>query len=227
MISSVISEIQKFIIPNWAERIKIDVGTSVNAPFSEHWTNQNDNCFVFAFEPNIYNIDSIYKESGKMWPVWIKKEKLDHSVKILNCALSDSSGEAQFYCTLEDGGTSSLYKPKYSIVKDITIVEKITLDMFFDCFDWDRFPVIEHLKIDAQSADYSILLGISKKYFDRIAYIDIETHTNNQYENDEDPNKIKDLLINNGFECVEFGINATFINSKYKNSEIKYFTLKE
>lgn len=213
-------------IPKWAERIKIDVGTSCNAPFTEHWTNQNDNCFVVAFEPNPFNIKDIKNEAGKMWPVWLKSEKIGRVCHIFECALSNEPGQAEFYCAEQDGGTSSLYRPKNSDIKEVVSVEKSTLSLFFDCFDWERFPYIEHLKIDAQSSDYEILLGAGG-YLDRMVYIDIETHTNGQYYHDEDPNGILEFLKEKGFECLEFGINSTFLNKKFKNNNIKYFTLKE
>jgi FkbM family methyltransferase len=214
-------------IPNWAERVKLDVGTSCNAPFTEHWTNQEDNCFVIAFEPNPFNIEDIRSEAGKMWPIWLKSEKIGEVCHIFECALSNEPGQAEFYCAAQDGGTSSLYRPKNIIdIKKVISVEKTTLSQFFDSFDWQRFPYIEHLKIDAQSSDYEILLGAGD-YLDRIVYIDIETHTNGQYFHDEDPNKILRLLIDKGFECLEFGINSTFVNSKLKNLGVKYFTLKE
>lgn len=214
------------IIPDWAERVKIDVGTSCNAPFTEHWTNQNDNCFVVAFEPNPFNIEDIKNEAGKMWPVWLKSEKVGKVCHIFECALSNVPGQAEFYCAVQDGGTSSLYRPKNSDIKEVISVEKSTLSLFFDCFDWGRFPYIEHLKIDAQSSDYDILLGAGD-YLDRMVYIDIETHTNGQYYHDEDPNGILEFLKEKGFECLEFGINSTFLNKKFKNNNIKYFTLKE
>lgn len=222
-----LNQFASFKIPDYAKRIKIDIGTSCNAPHSENWTNNDLDCFVIAFEPNTYNIQDIYDEAGKQWPVWLKKEKIEKRFYCFNCALSNEEGEVDFYCTLEDGGTSSLFKPKFATIKDVIKIQKIRLDTFFQYFDWNRFPVIDQVKIDAQSADFSILNGIGD-FFEKIAYIDIETHTNNQYENEENPQEIKNFLESKNFECLNFGINATFINKLHKyNKDIKYSILNE
>lgn len=216
-------------IPCWCKRVKIDVGTSCNAPHSENWINNNNDCCVFAFEPNPYNIESIQNEEGKMWPVWLKKDKIGKSFFIYNYALSWYNQEEQdFYCTDGDSGTSSLFKPLVAPVKEIVKVKVIRLSDFFEEFPWNKINYIEQLKIDAQSSDFNILLGAGK-YIEKVAYIDIETHTNGQYDNEENPGDIKQYLEDNGFSCSNFGINACFFNERFRNriNEMNYCFLHE
>ena len=64
--------------------------------------------------------------------------------------------EVDFYCTNKDSGTSSLYCPNSNLkdeIKEIVKVPVYSLKHFFDIFDWNRFPYIEYIKIDAQGSD--------------------------------------------------------------------------
>jgi FkbM family methyltransferase len=207
----------KIKIPDWAKRVKIDVGTSVNAPNSENWLQKNNDLCVFAFEPNPYNIKTI-SEGQSVWPIHLKKERINHSFFCIETALSDKmNGFMNFYCTEEDGGTSSLFKPTYFKLKDTINVPVINLEYFFNFFNWELIPYIDQIKIDAQSSDFNIIKGMGEYLSERIVYLDVETHTNNQYQNHENPMDIKNYMENHGFECLSWGPNATFLNKKFKN----------
>lgn len=220
---------KKIKIPEWAKRVKIDVGTSVNAPNSEIWLERDRDLCVFAFEPNKYNIKTI-SEGQSIWPIHLKKERINYSFFCIETALSDNLTESMdFYCTLNDGGTSSLFKPTFFDVKDVIKVPVITLEYFFNFFDWNRINYIEQIKIDAQSSDFNIIKGMKNYLTEKIVYLDVETHTNNQYHNFENPLDIKNYLENNNFECLQWGINATFLNKNFKNisNTINYNILGE
>jgi hypothetical protein len=148
----------------------------------------------------------------------------------LNCALSNYiSDQEDFYCTDGDSGTSSLFKPNYFGIKKITKIPVITLKSFFDYFPWHRFDYIEHLKVDAQSSDFNILIGAEHYLKDKVIYIDVETSTYNQYSNDEKPQNIKKYLESQGFECIKWGIMATFFNRNFLNlkNSIKHIILPD
>jgi hypothetical protein len=209
----------KIKIPEWANKVKIDVGTSINAPNSEIWLNNDSELCVFAFEPNIFNIKHLH--SGKqIWPTHLNPNKINYSFFYTQCALSNFISESEdFFCTDIDGGTSSLFLPIDTKiqVKEITKIPVITLELFFEFFPWEKIPYIEQIKIDAQSSDFNIIKGIGKYLSERIVYLDVETTTNNQYSNNETPIELKRYLESNGFECLNWGINATFFNKKFIN----------
>jgi len=220
----------KIKIPDWCKRIKIDVGTSVNAHNSETWLSRDNDVCVFGFEPNKYNVQALY-EGHKVWPLHLKIQRIGFSFFCIECALSDKIIEScDFYCT--DGhntGTSSLFKPTYFSLKEISKVPVITLEYFFDFFPWDKIEYIEQIKIDAQSSDFNIIKGMGRYLSEKIVYLDVETYTANQYENYENPSDIKTYMENNGFECLKWGGNATFVNKKFKNilHKINYCIIDE
>ena len=211
----------KIQIPDWVKRVKIDVGTSLNAPNSEIWLNNDTDCCVFAFEPNKYNVRAL--ETGEnigrhSRSIKLNPERFNKSFFCFNCALSDYISEGQqFYCAEDDSGTSSLFQPKNFEVMDITSVRVITLSSFFDLFPWERIQYIEQVKIDAQSSDFNVIKGIGSYLKERIVYLDVETSTNGQYHHDEDPDDIRHYMEEQGFECSSWGLDATFVNKSYKD----------
>ncbi len=212
-------------IPVWAKKVKIDVGTSLNAPNSEYWLNDDPELCVFGFEPNIYNIQKLY--SGQhQWPLKFTSSKIGKSFFCINCALSNVIREdVDFYCTDDvNSGTSSLFKPKQHVIKSIEKVTVIRLSDFFDIFPWDVIPHIDQVKIDAQSADFDIVKGMGDYLSDRVVYLDVEATTGNQYYNQEDGHEFKNYIESRGFECLEWSMNGRFRNLKYQNSfnDIKY-----
>ena len=242
-LSEYLNEDGKLNIPPTVERVLFDVGASFCAPHSEVWTRGNDDVFVFTFEPNPICIESIksgeWKENpyGSFWKheYQLDTEILGNRVYLIEAALfSGQPKYSDFYCTTNDPGTSSLYEP--SLDSPINVDKKIkvptfSLEEIFKLFPWDRFPFIEHVKIDAQSADYDILLGMGE-YIKKILYISVETNTAGHYNNpDENPYQLKEYIESNGFECKSWGGNGTFYNSNLreywddKENGFEYFFL--
>jgi len=223
IIESVLNHVvedNKIKIPEWAKRVKIDVGLSVNAPNSEVWINNDSDLCVFGFEPNTYNVKHLHS-GEKIWPIHLDPSKINKSFFLINSALSNyiSDGE-DFYCTEGDSGTSSLFEPSFFDVKEKIKIPVITLEYFFNMFPWDKIPHIDQIKIDAQSSDFNIIKGIGNYLIEKIVYLDVETSTRGQYHNLESPNELKSYLEKNGFDCISWNnFNATFINKKF--SEIK------
>jgi FkbM family methyltransferase len=215
----------KLIFPNWAKKIKIDIGTSINAPNSEVWLNGDEDLVVLAFEPNPHNIKHLY-DGEKIWPIHIDKSKLNDSFFVLNCALSNfTAHEMDFYCTENDGGTSSLYKPNHLSIKDVIKIPVITLDDVFINFDWDKFKYIEQIKIDAQGSDFKIIQGCIN-ILKKIVFITLETSTGGHYNLDDVHFNYDDFFIQNNFSLFSVdGANATYINNdmSHLKHEIKFF----
>ena len=84
--------------------------------------------------------------------------------------------EVKYYKMNDDCGKSSVY---YPVDKNLGPIDSIintrlySLKNFFDIFDWNRFPYIEYIKIDAQGSDYNIILGAGEYLKDRVVYITI------------------------------------------------------
>jgi hypothetical protein len=140
IVKSVLNQIldtnKKIKIPEECKRVSIDVGTSINAPNSEYWLNLDNEMCVFAFEPNPFNVKHLRK-GDKVWPIHLDPKKINDSFFIVECALSKGKPRfSDFYCTSNDSGTSSMFKPSYFDVKEIVQVPTISLQDFFDLFPW-------------------------------------------------------------------------------------------
>lgn len=207
----------KIKIPYWCKKVSIDVGTSINAPNSEYWLNTDNESCVFAFEPNPFNVNHL-KSGEKIWPIHLDPQRIGNSFFIVECALSKGEPRfSEFYCTEGDSGTSSMFKPSYFNVKELVKVPTISLKDFFDFFDWEKVEYIEHLKIDAQSSDFDIVQGSGSYLKERVLYLTVESTTNNQYLNQESPEKMKEYIESLGFHCDHWGQNGRFLNTNFKN----------
>ncbi len=214
----------KINLPNWCKRVSIDVGTSINAPNSEYWLNLDNEMCVFAFEPNPFNVKHLWS-GDKIWPIHLDPKKINKSFFIVECALSKGEPRfSDFYCTSDDSGTSSMFKPSYFDVKQVVQVPTISLQDFFDLFPWETIEFIEHLKIDAQSADFDIVQGAGNYLKENVLYLSVETNTGNQYLNQERPEEMKRYIESLGFICDHWGQNGRFLNTKFKHlwNQIEY-----
>jgi FkbM family methyltransferase len=210
-------------IPLNKKRIKIDIGLSDNVPHTQIWfenDNINDDLYVFGFEPNIYNVQNI-----------LNKNIDNNHFALINVALSNvkEMKEMDFYCTNYDPGTSSLYCPNNNLndkIKEIIKVPVYSLKHFFDIFDWNRFPYIEYIKIDAQGSDLDILIGAEDYLKNKVVYITAEPESL-QYDNTEHNNfnNIKNYLESQDFIFINHPntIDPTFINKKFLHLKDKIY----
>lgn len=213
-------------IPEGIKRIKIDIGLSYGAPQSQKWLEHNKDLFVYGFEPNPECVANILQGN-------IVKRHASHGDCISNenlnrlCVIPVALGNVtepttmQFYQMLNDCGTSSLFEPidiNLGDIKSIISVPVYSLKHFFDKFDWERFPIIEYIKIDAQGSDYDILLSAGDYLRERVVYITAEAESkqyanisNNTFEN------MKHYLESQGFLTIQhYNTNdPTFLNKKY------------
>ena len=224
ILNDLVDKNQQIKLPNWCNKVSIDVGTSINAPNSEYWINSDDELCVFAFEPNPFNIEHL-KKGDKIWPIHLDPQKINKSFFLIECALSKGEPRvSNFYCTDSDSGTSSMFKPSYFGVREVVQVPVISLKSFFDLFPWEKISFIEHLKIDAQSADFDIVIGAENYLKEKVLYLSVETNTGNQYLNSETPELMKEYIESQGFYCEHWGQNGRFLNTKFKHlwNQIEY-----
>lgn len=229
-------ENNKIKIAENIKRVKIDIGLSYNAPQSQVWLKKEKDLLVFGFEPYPENIKSIIigakkRKSSHGEPLNIKYIKNNH-FKIISCALSniEETRQMKFYITQKDSGCSSLFIPKIEYVgpiKNIINVPVFSLKHFFDLFPWDKIPIIEYIKIDAQGSDLNILKGAQKYLTEKVVYITAEAD-GFQYNGAEDDNvkSIIKYMENIGFDYVNHKNtnDPTFLNKKFlhkKNIYIK------
>lgn len=227
----------KIKIPTNLDRVLLDVGTSYAAPHAHVWTKDTDDVCVFAFEPNPFNIECI--KAGKwltsVWqnPLQLDSNQLGKKVFLIESALSDCDpGYLNFYCTKNDPGTSSLYKPKHIPIEKEINVPVIRLKDFFDLFPWEKIPFIEHIKIDTQSSDFNVVKGMGD-YLNKVLYLTVECNTLHngisQYQNpQENPIEMKNYIESFGFECQRWNVNGVFYNKNMKElwDEYEYYFLE-
>jgi FkbM family methyltransferase len=191
-------------IPSRISRIKIDVGLSYNAPHSRRWLNQNNDLYVFGFDPNPDCLNSL------------RTHYYTPRLQLCQFALGnvDTLTYMDFYMMGKDCGTSSLFKPKESAfdnlgpVKEVIKTPVISLKFFFDKFPWDRFPLIEYIKIDAQGADLDVLKGAGNYLAERVVYVTAEP----EFE------VYQDCSHNNASNIIEYMTSIGFVQVKHSNT---------
>jgi len=225
-------------IPNEIQRIKLDIGLSYSAPHTQIWldNNKENDLYVFGFEPNPECYNSIINKN-------IKKRNENHSTPIENkyiddnkyfqvipIALSNNEKEEyiDFYVMKNDCGTSSLFKPNdlnLGEIKQVIKVPVFSLKNFFDLFNWNRFPIIEYLKIDAQGADLDIIKGAGD-YITRIIYITAEPESN-QYLNCNNNTEINMINYLEKYDFIRVKhpntSDPTFLNKKFMHMKDDIF----
>lgn len=229
----------KIYLPDFCERVLFDIGTSYNAPHSQVWTKETKDVCVFAFEPNPFNIECLnegrWLKSSWQHPLQLNPEVLDEKVFLINAALLDGNPKyVDFYCAEEDPGTSSVYEPTYIKVSEKIKVPAIRLKDFFDVFPWGKISFIEHIKIDAQSADFDIVKGMGE-YIKKVLYLTVECNTIDnddihQYKNpNENPSAMREYIESFGFECKRWNVNGVFYNKNMIDlwDEYEYYFLEE
>jgi FkbM family methyltransferase len=221
----------KIIISNTIKHIKLDIGLSYSAPQSQSWLSNEDNLVVFGFEPNpaavscIKSIDNKKKDPGH-------GEVLEHryintNFFLIPVALGDSTDtKLPFYVTGGDMGCSSLLKPNLNnlpshiTLENVIDVPVFKLSDFFDMFPFDKFPLIEYIKIDAQGNDLSIIKSGGEYIKKHVVYVTLEAESN-QYENstDNNTNNIINYMETIGFLQINHTNtnDPTFVNKKFIN----------
>lgn len=166
-------------IPECCTRIKLDVGLSNEAGESACWLAKQPDLFVFGFEPLPSAIRNVMNYNGQD-PCHMQR-KWHSRFFPYQVALSDRVCEKELIVNGYDTGCSSFFKPKKGSFLDI-IKAKInvpcwTLDYWFQAFEekyGDRFPHIDHIKIDAQGEDLKILKGAKHWLCDKVAWVSAE-----------------------------------------------------
>ena len=201
----------KIEFPPHFQRVKIDVGLSVNAPQSQIWLKSDGEMLVIGFEPLASNIAAIESEASE-WAVKLDSGFIGKRMFIVPVALSDQRDPqgVDFYVTKADPGCSSLLKPRNFEILRIERVPVWTLNDFFQFFPFDRFPIIDHLKIDAQGSDLKILEGCSS-FLNKIFAITVEIDEDEYIATTNSRKSVRDYLRSYGFVLHNSGIKKNLV----------------
>lgn len=217
-------------IPAQCTRVKLDVGTSSDAPFSGVWLGQQPDLFVFGFEPlpdAIRQLNQALKSDYGKSPRRLHAQWRDR-IHLYQVALSDVREEVtrSFFVNGYTTVCSSFYKPKSGtyidkIAGEIT-VKVWSLDMFFSAFfekHGDRFGHIDHVKIDCQGEDLNVLKGGGKWLQEKCVYVTAEGdgyYYQGDCENCLEKN-ITEYMNSIGFDKVEHKrcVDPTYLNRRF------------
>ena len=181
-----LTEDGKIYIPSNIKHIKLDIGLSYSAPFSQYWLTHENDLVVFGFEPNPAAVQSILQGAVKQHPAHgtpLEKRFIGTSFFLIPCALGLSTEKTiDFFVTKQDCGCSSLFEPKNLEIERVITVPIFSLSIFFELFPFDTHPVIEYIKIDAQGADLDIVKSAGNYLRERVIYITLEAE-NSEYKN--------------------------------------------
>lgn len=179
----------------------LDVGANKGQTI-DFFLRLNENCKIYAFEPNL----TLYNR------LLVKYKKFSN-VGIQNAGISEHAGEKMFQenvldytSTFEELNLNSKYLQNKAnilgvksadIIKNKYIVNTTTLS---DFINEKVKETIDVLKIDIEGHEYAALKGLFRlniKY--PIRYIQIEEHVDDMYLNKIPFDRIKELLAANGF----------------------------
>jgi FkbM family methyltransferase len=176
----------KVALPDWVQRIKIDVGLSYTAVNSIEWIREDKNLLVIGFEP--------LPESVKRLRQWLSQQNdsvlLEKQLVILPVALGREVGSAKLTITAADSAASSLLTPKRMVQKGSLDVQVFTLAGLLRLLPLEVIERVDYLKLDCQGMDLQILKGGGGE-LSKIALITAEAE-NDQYVNSS--NSLKEMI---------------------------------
>ncbi len=194
---------RKISIPEEVRHIKLDIGLSYNAPMAQRWLSEEEDLFVFGFEPNLDSVSAIFMGAVKKEPYHgdpLDVAYIGSRFFLLPCALGQSADpKVRLYVTKKDCGCSSLYEPVDFEIEKVVEVPRFRLSDFFDSFPFDTHPVIDYIKIDAQGSDLDIVKSAGDYLSERVVFVTLEAE-NRQYKGtDNSEEEINHTMQSLGF----------------------------
>jgi hypothetical protein len=229
----------KIVIPAWVNSVKIDVGLRYDAPHTQNWLTQNENCMVFGFEANKRATDYMFATPEERQKININDyflapdsswTCLDYSLigkrcYILPVAL-DLVKEPEmktFYIVprSETAGEDccSLMKPQ----SDFCSSPEMSKVMAYSLADFMKLlpdgTVVDYIKTDVQGKDLDVIKSAGD-YIKQVVFVTTEENTN-QYEGSSSNTLcvIKNYLKTKGFLHVRHPntCDYTFQNIKFSH----------
>jgi FkbM family methyltransferase len=204
----------RVVLPNWCNRIKIDVGLAFNAPQSGQWLEEDLDLIVIGFEPVKANVEALRHGIQEHSHIkYVKREFINSRLFIIEAALGEQTREQNIYVTSNDPGCSSLLNPVNFDVDRVETVSVVTLDEILDHFTFDRISYIEHLKTDCQGTDFEVLMG-ARNYLDKIVAVTCEVESLSYHNSQNTYSNISNLLRNHYFKPINNSPNLVLAISK-------------
>ena len=128
-----------------------------------------------------------------------------------NIALSDKTGQTDFYLQ-SSSGDSSIIEPASGFTKKIEIATIKLEDYVLN----NNIKKIKFFKLEAEGYEPEILEG-SKKILNRIEYIGVDGSPERGKKNDWTIDIVKKFLLKNGFELIGIKSNNFYAKGLFKN----------
>ncbi len=188
----------KIEIPKNINSLRMDIGTSTTAPNTSNWIRDIDDCFVIAVEPVLRNVitsTELMSQSANFKNTYFIHAAVDN-VK--------EPEEGLMYVTKGNIGCSSLYLPRSHKIEHEEKVTKVSLNYILDKIDWKsvNFDYIEYFKTDTQGNEINVLKSM-KKYLNKIAILEIECTTWDEYHDTPKEDEVLSFLEENNFDFLK------------------------
>ena len=162
--------------------VVVDIGANIGA-FSILAAKNASNGKVFAYEPNKENYGLLLKN---------KALNNSNNLFISNSAIARKKGRINLFISKLNYGAHSIYETES---KNSIKVDSITLK---DIFAMNNLRKIDYLKIDAEGAEYDIILKTPPELIRRVGKIVLEYH--DYLDAAHNHIELKERLENNGFK---------------------------
>ena len=182
-------------IPDHFQRIKIDVGLSLDAPNAISWLRSDPQLLVLGFEANPKCIESVRKTIREL----DMGDDLANRLWLIPIALGARTQMREFFETVNPGW-SSFYKPRSYEILDSYPIPVAALS---DVLDLVKFPSsvrrIDHVKTDCQGGDLDVIRGAIRD-LNRIAVVTSESESNQYSSAPNSEGDMRRFLTTLGFE---------------------------
>lgn len=181
-------------LPDWALRVKIDVGLSYSAANAVAWIREDPNLLVFGFEP--------LPESCARLRKWLSEQpdsaSLSKQLVILPVALGREVGTSKLHITADDTASSSLLPPKNMGQQGTIEVQVFTLVDLLKALPNERVSHIDYLKLDCQGMDLEILKGAGDEIA-KFALVTAEAEDDQYLNSTNSLRELGQFMGSNGF----------------------------
>jgi FkbM family methyltransferase len=212
------------------KKLRIDVGTSINAPVSRYWFSRLSDIFVIGIEPNPGCLRGENLWNGRTWSIeneFNNHPQSDNYYHVVGaCDNVETLQHKAFHVLDGNVGCSSLLTPKIQNIHGCSIekvidVETFSLKMMLDNISYEN---IELIKIDAQGKDLDIVKGLNE-HIERVQYIDMEDDSRYQYENASSRDEMIQYMQSRNFTMYEIvSGNLRFCNNTKLGNSFSNFT---
>jgi FkbM family methyltransferase len=179
----------------------IDIGGHIGS-FDIHISKLSPSALIFSFEPEPFNFQQLIKN--------IKINNLEDRIIPHQLAVANTGGKIKLYLDKETFGHST----SISVSNRSIEINCITLKAIIEKYSIDYCDL---LKMNAEGAEYDILLNLDKEILKRIKSIRAHCHT---IDDSKNVNILETYLSKNGFICkkkTEFLYASNLIYNDYLN----------